>query len=140
MLRISILIVDEHPLVRAEMSVRLRREENFEIVGSADGSASALRLAKETRPCIVLIDPMMRDGSGLETISALRSILPDSAIVVLSSFTDTAQKIELEKLGVSFILNKGIASAELVQALNQAAKPDKTNPEPIPLVKKISTI
>ena len=119
--RIPILIADEHLQVRTRVLERLEREADFDIVGVASDSSSAVRTANETHPRIVLIDPMMRDGLGLEAIRRLRTETPDAVIVVLSAFTDTAQKIELEKLGVRFILNKGIESYKLVETLQHAA-------------------
>ena len=119
--RISLLIVDEHLQVHAQMLVRLNREADFKIVGVATDITSAVRTASETQPRVILIDPMMRDGSGLEAICRLRQVLPDTVIVVLTAFSDTAQRIELEKMGVHFILNKGIASSKLIQELYNAA-------------------
>lgn len=119
--RISILIADEHLQVRTQVLARLNREADFKIVGLADTSASAVRTANETHPRLILIDPIMSDGLGLDAIRRLRAELPDAAIVVLTAFTDTAQKIELEKMGVRFILNKGIESYKLVEMLHSAA-------------------
>lgn len=119
--RIPILIADEHLQVRTQVLARLTRETDLQIVGLADTSASVIHCANETHPRIVLMDPMMRDGLGLDTIRRLRTELPDTEIVILTAFTDTAQKIELERLGVRFILNKGIESYKLVELLHQAA-------------------
>lgn len=119
--RIPILIADEHLQVRTRVLERLEREADFYIVGVASDSSSAVQTASETHPRIILIDPMMRDGLGLDAIRRLRLENPEAAIVVLSAFTDTAQKIELEKLGVRFILNKGIESYKLVETLQHAA-------------------
>jgi DNA-binding NarL/FixJ family response regulator len=119
--RIPILIADEHSQVRAQILVRLEREQDFMIVGTADTSASVIRTANETHPRIVLIDPMMHDGQGLDAIRRLRADLPDVELVVLTAVTDTSQKIELDKLGVRFILNKGIESHKLVDVLHRAA-------------------
>jgi DNA-binding NarL/FixJ family response regulator len=125
--RIPILIADEHSQVRAQILVRLERERDFTIVGTADTSASAIRTANETHPRIVLIDPMMHDGQGLDAIRRLRTDLPDTVFVVLTAVTDTSQKIELDKMGVHFILNKGIESHKLVDVLHQAALAPREN-------------
>ena len=118
---IPLLIADEHTHDRTRVLGRLEREAVFKIVGVANDSSSAVHMAHQTHPRIVLIDPMMRDGLGLDAIRRVREENPQAAVVVLSAFTDTAQKIELEKLGVHFILNKGIESYKLVQALRDAA-------------------
>ena len=86
-----ILLADEHVQVRTQVLARLSREDAFCIVALANDSASAVRGANETHPRIVLIDPMMTDGMGLDAIRRLRSDLPDTVIVVLTAFTDTAQ-------------------------------------------------
>lgn len=118
--RIPIVIADDHLQVRSQILARLNREDDLSVVGLADNSASAVACAVATRPQILLIDPMMSDGMGLDAIRRLRAEAPDTAIVVLTAFTDTAQKIELGKLGVHFILNKGIESYKLVEMLRQA--------------------
>lgn len=119
--RIPIMIADEHLQVRTQVLERLNRESDFNVVGLANDSSSAVRTASETHPRLILIDPMMRDGLGLDAIRRLRAELPEAVIVVLSAFTDTAQKIELDKMGVRFILNKGIESYKLIQVLHDAA-------------------
>lgn len=119
--RIPIVIADEHLQVREQVSARIKRENSFDIVGLADNSSAAVLRANETHPRLVLIDPMMSDGLGLEAIRRLRTVLPNTEIIVLSAFTDTAQKIELGKMGVRFILNKGIESYKLVEVLRLAA-------------------
>ncbi len=119
--RIPIVIADDHLQVRTLILARLGREHDFTVVGLADNSAATVACAKATRPKILLIDPMMSDGMGLDAIRQVRNEVPGAAIVVLTAFTDTAQKIELSKLGVRFILNKGIESFQLVQQLHQAA-------------------
>lgn len=119
--RIPILIADEHLQVRAQVLARLNRENDLDIVGLADNSSAAVLRANETHPRLILIDPMMSDGLGLDAIRRLRAALPNTEIVVLTAFTDTAQKIELGKMGVRFILNKGIESYKLVEVLRLAA-------------------
>lgn len=121
MKRIPIVIADDHLQVRTQILARLNREADFSVVGLTDNSAATVACATATHPQIVLIDPMMGDGMGLDAIRQLRAQVPDTTIVVLTAFTDTAQKIELGKLGVRFILNKGIESHQLVQQLHQAA-------------------
>lgn len=120
--RIPIVIADDHLQVRTQILARLSREADFAVVGLADNSAATVACANATHPRILLIDPMMGDGMGLDAIRQVRHNVPETAIVVLTAFTDTAQKIELEKLGVRSILNKGIESYRLVEELHHAAR------------------
>jgi DNA-binding NarL/FixJ family response regulator len=126
--RIPILIADDHAQVRAQVLERLEREQDFEIVGVATDSSAAVRRTAETHARIVLIDPTMQDGLGLDAIRTVRERTPETVIVVLCAVVDTAQRIELEKLGVQFILNKGIESRKLVQALHDASRVTGTHP------------
>ncbi len=101
---------------------RLSHECCFDIVGEAENSTQAVECALALKPQIVLIDPMMRDGLGLEATRQIASRLPETAVVVLTAFADTAQTIELRKAGTRYILNKGIESHRLVDILNEMGR------------------
>ncbi len=120
--RIPILIADCHLNVRAQILARLEREPAFAIVGVTETSRDTIARAEAVHPSIILIDPAMRDGNGLDAIRAIRTASPEATVVVLSAFTDTAQKIELEKMGVRSILNKGIESYRLIDTLRSAVQ------------------
>lgn len=118
---IRILLADDHPSVRAQIRARLTHESQFQIVGEAESSAQAVECALALHPDVVLIDPMMRDGLGLDATRQITSLLPSVAVVVLTAFADTAQAIELRRAGTRLILNKGIESRRLVEILSQIA-------------------
>ncbi len=124
---IRILLADDHASVRAQIRARLGHEPRFEIVGEAQDSAEAVECALMLKPRIVLIDPMMRDGLGLEATRQIAARLPGTAVVVLTAFTDTAQRIELRKAGTRYILNKGIESQRLVDILHEMGQTGPTD-------------
>lgn len=115
--RICILLADDHRNVRTQMRRRLDHEPDFQVVAEALSSSEIVERARALKPQIVLIDPMMSDGLGLETIARLAAHVPETAVVVLTAFVDTAMRMELRKIGVREIVNKGIASTELIQIL-----------------------
>jgi two-component system, NarL family, invasion response regulator UvrY len=117
--KIRILLADDHPQVRAQICSRLRREPDLAVIGEAADSQQALAIARLERPALVLIDPFMRDGLGLEAIRRLAVCLPDMVIVVLAAVTDTAQRMALRKEGARQILDKGFPSEQLVKLLRQ---------------------
>lgn len=125
--RITIILVDDHSQVRAQILARLAREPDFQVVGLADTSNGAILTAIATHPKLVLIDPLLGDGQGMDAIREIRTQAPNATIVVLSAFTDTAQKIELESMGVRSILNKGIASHKLLDILRAVASEPSTS-------------
>jgi len=120
-----IVIADSHANVRAQLVARLRREDKFEIVGEADSAAQTLEYAQTRQPDIVLIDPMMSDGLGLQAVQEIAARFPRVALIALTAAPDTALTIELRRAGVRHILRKNIASQELLQALLHTAKPQK---------------
>jgi DNA-binding NarL/FixJ family response regulator len=117
--RIRILLSDGHLALRAQIFARLIRERDFEIVAVADNSRQTLEWALRTRPDIILVDPRRSDGMGLEALRHIRASLPNTEIVVLTAYCDTAQKIELNRIGVHHILHKGLQSSELVGLLRE---------------------
>ena len=116
---IRLLLADDHANVRTQIRARLSHENHFEIVGEAADSAQTIKIALAEKPHIVLIDPMMRDGQGLDALRQISTSLPATALVVLTAVSDTATQIELRKLGVRGILNKGIDSQQLVETLRE---------------------
>lgn len=115
--KIRILLADDHQNVRSQMRLRLVRERDFQVVAEAANSVQAVERAQELNPHIALIDPMMQDGLGLQTVRWIGDHLPETAVVVLTAVADTALQIELRKMGVRRILNKGIASPDLITIL-----------------------
>lgn len=124
---IRILIADDHTLVRSQICTRLQREPQFEIVAIAENSEQTVQRAFETKPQVVLIDPTMRDGAGLRAIRMIKSRLAQVCVIALMAVADTSQMMELRKAGVSHILNKGIASQELVTILSTTAESHVSN-------------
>lgn len=114
---IRVMIADDHPQVRLQVRARLSREPGLEIAGEAAGSEQAIQCALDSRPHVILIDPIMSDGRGLVALGSIVTQLPHAAVVVLTAFADTAFRSELRKLGVRHILDKGIASERLVEII-----------------------
>ncbi len=119
---IRILLADDHQNVRMQVRARLLREPDFEIVAEAINSSEVLERALLAKPQIVLIDPMMRDGLGVQSVQRLATCIPEVAIVVLIAVADTALQMELRRMGARQILNKGLASAQLVTTLREIGR------------------
>lgn len=124
---IAVLIADDHTKLRDLIHERLEREPDLQVVAVAGNSMQAVELALANHPRIVLIDPMMLDGLGLDAVRQIRSHLPEAIVVILTAFADTAQKMEWRRSGVEYILDKGIASADLIGILRRAGSKTGTN-------------
>lgn len=123
---IRILLADGHQNVRTQVHTRLSHEPGLEVVGAAATSEQAVELALATQPDIVLIDPIMPDGHGLLAVSQIAQGLPRATLIVLTAYSDTVMQMELRRMGVRQILDKGIESERLVETIRGVAKPTST--------------
>ena len=114
---ISVLVADDHAVVREGIRNVLSHEQGFEIVGEAANAEEALDLAGETRPDVVLLDITMPGQSGLAAASGIRARTPNSKILVLSIHDGTQYVREAVRAGVNGYLLKDAAPAELRSAV-----------------------
>src|SRR5205085_2933905 len=88
--RIRVLLVDDHAVVRAGLRLFLADQADLEVVGEAEDGASAVARAQELGPDVVLMDLRMPRLDGIEATRQIRAALPQTAVVVLTTYTDTA--------------------------------------------------
>jgi NarL family two-component system response regulator LiaR len=124
--KIRLLLADDHLDVLTSLASRLSSEADIEIIGEATNSAQAIAMALTEKPHAILIDPMMRDGLGMNALRQISTRCPDSRLVILTAVVDTAQNMEFRKLGISKVLIKGIESAKLVQEIQKIVELDRT--------------
>ena len=85
---IRVFVVDDHPMIRHGLAAMLRAEAGITWVGEAADAAEAIRAAPALAPDVVLMDLVMPRMDGVETISALRPMMPNTHFVVLTSLLD----------------------------------------------------
>ena len=85
---IRILITDDHGVLRAGLRTLLNADPNMEVVGEAADGESALRLAQELKPDVVLMDLSMPGLSGIETTCQLKALLPEVRVLILTVHED----------------------------------------------------
>jgi NarL family two-component system response regulator LiaR len=118
--RIRILIVDDHAVVRQGLRSFLQLQPDLEVVGEAADGNSALELAARLRPHVVLMDLMMPEGDGVDAIRRLRARLPESRVLVLSSFVDDARIFSALQAGATGYLLKDVQPEALAESIRQA--------------------
>ncbi len=119
---VRILIADDHEVVRIGLAALLDRQAGFRVVGEAASGSEALRLARALRPDVVVMDIRMPDGSGTEACRAITAELPQTPVVMLTSYADEEALFEAIAAGASGYVLKRIGSDELVSAVRTVAR------------------
>lgn len=119
---ISILIVDDHTIVRQGLLSLLGSYPEFTIVGEAATGWDAVRLARESKPMVILLDLSLPDVSGIEVIHQLRKECPDARVVVLSMHDGPEYVRPAIRAGVAGYLIKGSDVGDLVKAVHCAVR------------------
>jgi DNA-binding NarL/FixJ family response regulator len=120
---IRVALADDQPLVRAGFAMILSAEEDIEVVGEASDGSSAVTLARQTEPDVILMDIRMPEGDGLD---ATRRIIADPdlrrvRVLILTTFELDEYVFEALRCGASGFLVKHTEPAELVRAVRQVA-------------------
>ncbi len=120
-LMIRVLLVDDQSVVRRALRVRFHLEPDLEVVGEASTGSEALSLAQTLTPDVVLMDIQMPEMDGIEATAALRRVVPQSAVVILSIHDDAQPRGRAQAAGaVAFVEKRGATDA-LVAAIRLAA-------------------
>jgi DNA-binding NarL/FixJ family response regulator len=115
--RIRIVVVDDHPLFRAGISHTLSADADLDVVGEGCSAEDALRLARDERPDVMVLDLSM-PGGGLRAIELLADPFPNLRLLVLSGVADVEQVRAAMQKGAWGYLLKGVSGAELTQTLH----------------------
>jgi two-component system, NarL family, response regulator NreC len=118
---ITIILADDHPIVRSGLRMLLEAEDDFEVVAESGDSDSARRRVLGHKPSVIVLDLSMPGGSSLDAIPAMLESSPGTAVVVLTMQEDPAFAREALRSGARGYVLKQAAGAELVQAIRAAA-------------------
>jgi two-component system, NarL family, response regulator LiaR len=119
--RIRLVLADDHWVVREGLLMYLARDPDFEIVGQAEDGAQAVRLARELRPDVVVMDLVMPVMDGVAAIEAIRREVPGVEVVALTSVLDDELVVVAVKAGAIGYLHKDARGPELKEAIRAAA-------------------
>jgi two-component system response regulator NreC len=119
---ITIVLADDHRVVRAGLRMLLDAQEDFEVVAEAGDVALTERRVAAYRPSVLVLDVNMPGGSSLPSIPRIRDSAPDTRIVVLTMQSDAELAREALRAGATGYVLKEAAEAELIEAVRLAAE------------------
>ena len=118
---ITILLADDHAVVRQGLRMFLSLDEDLEVIGEAQNGQEAIDLARKLKPDVVLMDLLMPVKDGITAIGEIRTEMPDVEVIALTSVLEDASVVGAVKAGAIGYLLKDTQSDELRRAIKAAA-------------------
>lgn len=118
---ITVLLVDDHELIREGLRRALEREADVEVVAEAASVAEGIAMGRKDAPTVAIVDLRLPDGNGLEVVRALRAQSADMGIVVLTMYAGDNQLFDALDAGASAFVPKSAPAEEIVAAARHAA-------------------
>lgn len=114
---IRILVVDDHPVVRAGVAGLVGDQPDMKIVGQASNGREAIQRFRELHPDVVLMDLQMPDMNGMDALIAIRDEAPEARVIVLTTYLGDAQVLRAIKAGARGYLLKSALHKELLETI-----------------------
>jgi DNA-binding NarL/FixJ family response regulator len=129
--KITVLSVDDHPLLREGLAAIVNSQDDLEMVAQAASGRQAIQLFRQYRPDVTLMDLRMPDGSGIDVVSAIVAEFPDARIVMLTTFEGDVEIQRSLAAGARGYLLKTTPPAELVEVIRQVHAGKKRIPQEV---------
>ncbi len=120
--KITLLITDDHLVVRQGLRAFLETQPDLEIVGEAVSGEEAIALGQEHAPDVALMDLLMPGIGGIEATRQLKQLSPRTQVIILTSFHEDSQILPAIQAGALSYLLKDVKPAELITAIRKAAR------------------
>jgi len=117
----TIVLADDHPVVRQGLRAALEAEPDFSILGEAAEGLAAIDLVKHLKPNVLIVDVMMPGVTGLEVTRQLRQACPQTRVLILSIHANEGYVLEALRNGAAGYALKGASVGEVVQAVREVA-------------------
>lgn len=114
---IKILIVDDHPVVREGLAMRIALQPDLEVCGEAEDVPSALAQLASTQPDLAIIDISLKKGNGIDLIGSIKERHPSTRILVWSMYKENLYAERALRAGAQGYLHKGRATSQLLDAI-----------------------
>ena len=125
MKKTSVLLVDDHSVVRMGLAAIINIEKDLKVCGEAESGAEAVKLAKEMRPDVVVMDFMMPGMDGAEATEAVLRASPESKVLVLTTYGTSVDIARALKSGATGAVTKNLSNDELADAIRATARGER---------------
>jgi DNA-binding NarL/FixJ family response regulator len=130
-MRVSVILADDHPIVRQGMKNLLNAEKDFEVVGDAGDGIAAVQLVEKFKPDVLVVDMMMPGMNGLEVIRQVKERSPATRMIVLSMQSAEAYVVEALKNGAHGYMLKDTDPVELIHAIREVLQDRRYLSQPL---------
>ena len=121
---VQILLVDDHEVVRMGMKALLNQHVNYQVVAEASTEEEAVEAALEHKPDVILMDIRLAQGSGIDACAQIMRSLPETKIIMLTSFAEDELLFGAIRAGAVGYVLKQAGSRDLLRAIESAARGD----------------
>lgn len=119
--RVRVMIVDDHEVVRQGVRALLESSGDIDVCGEAGTVVDSVDVAGRTRPDVVVMDVRLADGSGIEACREIRARHPETAVIMLTSFSDDEALFASIMAGASGFVLKQVRGGDLVRSIHAVA-------------------
>src|SRR2546423_11091991 len=123
---IRLLIIDDHEMVREGLKAMLTTEPDFTIVGDAANAEQAFELIERLRPDVILLDIRLPGTSGIDVCRTVTERYPETAVIILTTFTDESLVAQCIQAGARGFIVKDIERFDLKRSIRAVARGEAT--------------
>ena len=117
MKKTSVMIADDHAVVRMGLSAIINLEKEFLVCGEAENGQEAVKIASELAPDVVIMDLVMPGMDGVETTKAILEASPSSRVLILTTFGSASDISQALTVGATGAVTKNLANTDLMKAI-----------------------
>lgn len=119
----SVLIADDHEIIRHMLCLMFAAQDDFEVCGEAENGQEAVEMAELLRPDLIMLDLSMPVMNGVEAACELKRLMPMTPIIVFSEYSDVFSEREARRTGVAAIVSKSEDLSVLVEKARAVVHP-----------------
>ena len=124
--KIKVMLVDDHVVVRMGLKAIIDLENDLEVVGEAANGEDALKLIRQLKPDVAVVDLMMPKMNGVDTTSAISQDFKNTKVLILTSFSDSKEVGRAITTGAMGVLAKDSSHADIISAIREVAAGKKS--------------